>query len=64
MTAEGTACNGAGEAPKAEFSPEKAVAAAPPEDKAAGEREGEDVGGPFVIEIVHAATPRNSSNDW
>ena len=56
MTAEGTACNGAGEAPKAEFSPEKAVAS--------GEREGEDVGGPFVIEIVHAATPRNSSNDW
>ncbi|KAK8460065.1 hypothetical protein SEVIR_2G267800v4 [Setaria viridis] len=48
MTAEGTACNGAGEAPKAEFSLEKAVAA-PPEEKAAGEREGEDVGGPFVI---------------
>nr|CAB3457444.1 unnamed protein product [Digitaria exilis] len=56
MTAEGTACNGAAEAPKAEFSPEKAVAASPeeavaasPEEKPAGEREGEDVGGPFVI---------------
>jgi hypothetical protein len=50
MTAEGTACNGAGEAPEAEFSPEKAaVATAPQEDRAAGEREGEDVGGPFVI---------------
>lgn len=48
MTAEGTACNGAGEAPKAEFSPEKALAASP-EDKDAGEREAEDVGGPFVI---------------
>ncbi|KAJ1290221.1 hypothetical protein BS78_02G226500 [Paspalum vaginatum] len=45
MTAEGTACNGAGGAPKAEFAPEKAA----PEEKAAGEREGEDVGGPFVI---------------
>ncbi|CAN6174825.1 unnamed protein product [Urochloa humidicola] len=48
MTAEGTACNGAGEAPKAEFSPEKAVPA-PAEEKAASPREGEDVGGPFVI---------------
>ncbi|RLN33125.1 uncharacterized protein C2845_PM03G01730 [Panicum miliaceum] len=48
MTAEGTACNGAGEAPKAEFPPGKAVPA-PPEEKAAAEREGEDVGGPFVI---------------
>ncbi|CAN6218193.1 unnamed protein product [Urochloa humidicola] len=48
MTAEGTACNGAGEAPKAEFSPEKAMAA-PAEEKAASPREGEDVGGPFVI---------------
>ncbi|XP_062200102.1 uncharacterized protein LOC133902505 isoform X2 [Phragmites australis] len=50
MTAEGTACNGAGEAPKAEFAAEK-VAAASPEEKATGEREGEgeDVGGPFVI---------------
>ncbi|CAL5063647.1 unnamed protein product [Urochloa decumbens] len=48
MTAEGTACNGAGEAPKAEFSPEKAVAA-PAEEKAASPREGEDVGGSFVI---------------
>ncbi|CAN6211130.1 unnamed protein product [Urochloa humidicola] len=48
MTAEGTACNGAGEAPKAEFSPEKAVPAQP-EEKAASPREGEDVGGPFVI---------------
>ncbi|CAD6224381.1 unnamed protein product [Miscanthus lutarioriparius] len=50
MTAEGTACNGAGEAPKAEFAPEKVVVAASPEEKAVGEREGEeDVGGPFVI---------------
>jgi hypothetical protein len=39
MTAEGPACNGAGEAPKAEFVVEKAAA----------ERDGEDVGGPFVI---------------
>ncbi|XP_066397483.1 uncharacterized protein [Miscanthus floridulus] len=50
MTADGTACNGAGEAPKAEFAPEKVVVAASPEEKAVGEREGEeDVGGPFVI---------------
>ncbi|KAL5658579.1 hypothetical protein ACJX0J_031742, partial [Zea mays] len=48
MTAEGTACNGAGEAPKAEFVPEKVVTASL-EEKAAGEREGEDVGGPFVV---------------
>jgi hypothetical protein len=39
MTAEGTACNSAGEAPKAEF-----AAGKPP-----AERDGEDVGGPFVI---------------
>jgi len=50
MTAEGTACNGAGEAPKAEF-PQGKAAPAPPEEKAAADRvgEGEDVGGPFVI---------------
>ncbi|KAG2635883.1 uncharacterized protein LOC120661102 [Panicum virgatum] len=48
MTAEGTACNGAGEAPRAEFPQGKAVLA-PSEEKAAAEREGEDVGGPFVI---------------
>ena len=36
MTAEGTACNGAGEAPKAEFPQGKAVPA-PPEEKAAAE---------------------------
>ncbi|KAL6656257.1 hypothetical protein ACP70R_007083 [Stipagrostis hirtigluma subsp. patula] len=49
MTAEGTACNGAGEAPKAEFAAEKVAAAAPAEERAPGEREGEEVGGPFVI---------------
>ncbi|KAG2644318.1 hypothetical protein PVAP13_2KG411495 [Panicum virgatum] len=50
MTAEGTACNGAGEAPKAEF-PQGKAAPVPPEEKAAADRvgEGEDVGGPFVI---------------
>jgi hypothetical protein len=41
MTAEGTACNGAGEAPTAE----KAAAAG----KSPAERDGEGVGGPFVI---------------
>ncbi|KAK3133701.1 hypothetical protein QOZ80_6AG0539890 [Eleusine coracana subsp. coracana] len=48
MTAQGTACNGTGEAPKSEFAPEKVPAAAP-EGKAPAERDGEDVGGPFVI---------------
>jgi hypothetical protein len=48
MTAEGTACNGAGEALKAEFAPEKVVAVSL-EEKPVGEREGEDVGGPFLI---------------
>lgn len=48
MTADGTASNGAGEAPKAELSPGKgAVTAAPLAEKPAEEREG--VGGPFVI---------------
>lgn len=45
MTAEGTACNGAGEAPKAELAAAKV--AAPAEERPAEEREG--VGGPFVI---------------
>ncbi|WVZ65414.1 hypothetical protein U9M48_014779 [Paspalum notatum var. saurae] len=48
MTAEGTACNGAAEAPRAEFALEE-KAAAPEEKAAAGEREGDDLGGPFVI---------------
>ncbi|KAM0861796.1 hypothetical protein ACQ4PT_045650 [Festuca glaucescens] len=45
MTAEGTACNGAGEAPKAELAAAKV--AAPAGERPAEEREG--VGGPFVI---------------
>ncbi|XP_062194370.1 uncharacterized protein LOC133897597 [Phragmites australis] len=50
MTAEGTACNGAGEAPKAEFAAEKvAVSAASPEERAPREKEGDEVGGSFVI---------------
>ncbi|KAL6844749.1 hypothetical protein ACP4OV_025408 [Aristida adscensionis] len=49
MTAEGTARGGAGEAPKAEFAAGEKVAAAPLEEGAPGEREGGDVGGPFVI---------------
>jgi hypothetical protein len=45
MTAEGTACNGAGEAPTAELAAAKVVA--PAGERPAEEREG--VGGPFVI---------------